>query len=87
MTRLSEYGKLLRNKQVVKRSYQMSEKQFSRLVNKTALKNAKTSSLTHDLALYQLLERRCDTLLLRSGVAKTIMQARQMITHGHWLLN
>jgi len=34
-----------------------------------------------------LLERRCDTLLVRVGLAKTIMQARQMITHGHWLLN
>ncbi|MBP7885429.1 hypothetical protein KAZ93_04750 [Patescibacteria group bacterium] len=39
---MSEYGKLLRNKQVIKRSYQMSEKQFSRLVNQTALKNAKS---------------------------------------------
>lgn len=87
VTRLSEYWKLLRNKQVVKRTYQMSEKQFSRLVNQTALKNAKSNSLTHDASLYQLLERRCDTLLVRAGIAKTIMQARQMMTHGHWLLN
>ena len=65
----------------------MSEKQFSRLVNQTALKNAKSASLTHDASLYQLLERRCDTLLVRAGIAKTIMQARQMMTHGHWLLN
>ncbi len=87
MVRLSEYGKLLRNKQVIKRSYQMSEKQFSRLVNQTALKNAKSQWLSHDASLYQLLERRCDALLVRSGVAKTIMQARQMITHNHWMLN
>jgi small subunit ribosomal protein S4 len=65
----------------------MSEKQFSRLVNETAPKNAKANSLTHDASIHQLLERRCDTLLVRVGLAKTIMQARQMITHGHWLLN
>jgi small subunit ribosomal protein S4 len=87
MVRLSEYGKLLRNKQVLKRMYQMSEKQFSRLVNDTALKISKNGGLTHDAALYQLLERRADALLVRAGVASTIMQARQMITHGHWLLN
>lgn len=87
MVRLSEYGKLLRNKQVLKRMYQMSEKQFSRLVNDTALKISKNGGLTHDAALYQLLERRADALLVRAGIASTIMQARQMITHGHWLLN
>jgi len=87
MVRLSEYGKLLRNKQVVKRTYQMSEKQFSRLVNETALKNAKANAITHDASINQLLERRCDTLLVRVGLAQTIMQARQMITHGHRLLN
>ena len=87
MVRLSEYGKLLRNKQVVKRTYQMSEKQFSRLVNETALKNAKANNLTHDASIHQLLERRCDTLLVRVGLARTIMQARQMMTHGHRLLN
>jgi small subunit ribosomal protein S4 len=72
---------------VVKRMYQMSEKQFSRLVNETALKISKNWSMTHDTALYQLLERRCDTMLVRAGIANTIMQARQMITHGHRLLN
>lgn len=87
MVRLSEYGKLLRNKQVLKRMYQMTEKQFSRMVNETALKLSKNKGMTHDAALYQLLERRADALLVRAGVASTIMQARQMITHGHWLLN
>lgn len=87
MVRLSEYGKLLRNKQVLKRMYQMSEKQFSRLVNETALKISKNKAMTHDAALYQLLERRADAILVRAGIASTIMQARQMITHGHWLLN
>lgn len=87
LTRLSEYGKLLRNKQTLKRIYQMSERQFSRLVNHTALKISKNQGISHDGVIYQLLERRVDTILVRAGVASTIMQARQMITHGHWLLN
>ena len=87
MVRLSEYGKLLRNKQVLKRMYQMSERQFSTVVNTTALKLSKNKGMAHDAALYQLLERRADAILVRAGVASTIMQARQMITHGHWLLN
>ena len=87
MVRLSEYGKLLRNKQSLKRMYQMSERQFSRLVNTSALNLSKNHDMTHDSALYQLLERRADTVLLNAWFASTIMQARQMITHGHWLLN
>ena len=87
MVRLSEYGKLLRNKQVLKRTFQISEKQFSRIVNETALKLSKNKGIAHDEALYQLLERRVDAILVRAGVARTIMQARQMITHGHRLLN
>lgn len=87
MQRSSEYGKLLRNKQVLKRSYGLSEKQFVRIVKQFAAQHSKNKDVTHDLALFQFLERRLDALLLRSGFAKTIMQARQMIVHGHFLLN
>ena len=45
MQRNSEYGKLLRNKQVVKRSYLLSEKQFATIVKKTAAKFAKNRGL------------------------------------------
>ena len=86
-TRLSEYGKLLRNKQVLKRIYQMSEKQFSRLVMETSKQFAKNKWLDHDKVLVQFLSRRMDAVLLSSGFASTIMQARQMVTHGHYLLN
>lgn len=85
--RYSEYGKLLRNKQVLKRSYLLSEKQFRSLVQQTAQKYAKNNNVSHDIALYQFLERRLDVTVLRSGLAKTIMQARQMVGHGHVLLN
>ena len=87
MQRNSEYGKLLRNKQVVKRSYLLSEKQFSTIVKKTAAKYAKNNNLSHDVALFQFLERRLDVIVLRAGFANTIMQARQMVVHGHFLLN
>jgi ribosomal protein S4 len=43
MPRLSEYGKLLRNKQVLKRIYQMSEKQFKRFVTDIAAKYSKNA--------------------------------------------
>ncbi len=87
MPRLSEYGKLLRNKQVLKRIYQMSEKQFKKFVTDIAAKYSKNKGMDHDKAVKVTLERRLDAILLRSGIAKTIMQARQMVTHGHFLLN
>jgi len=85
--RLSEYGKLLRNKQVLKRIYQMSEKQFKRFVTDIAAKYSNSANIDHDKAVKVILERRLDAVLLRAGFAKTIMQARQMITHWHFLLN
>lgn len=87
MGRLTEYAKLLRNKQALKRMYLMTERQFSTLVTKTSQKYAKNNGLSHDQVMLQFLERRCDAVLVKAGIAKTIMQARQMITHGHWKLN
>lgn len=87
ISRLSEYGLLLRNKQAVKRSYNMTEKQFSRLVNVIAKKYSKNNNIWHDQAIYQFLETRMDVVVLRSGFAKTIMQSRQMVGHWNWLLN
>lgn len=87
MKRNSEYGKLLRNKQVLKRSYLLSEKQFSKLVQKSSAKYSKNNNISHDLALYIFLESRMDSVIYRSGLAKTIIQARQMVGHGHFLLN
>ncbi len=87
MKRNSEYWKLLRNKQVLKRSYLLSEKQFSNLVQKLSAKYAKNNEISHDAALYIFLESRMDSIIYRSGLAKTIMQARQMVGHAHFLLN
>jgi small subunit ribosomal protein S4 len=87
MQRLSEYGKLLRNKQLLKRSYLMTEKQFSKIVKHTASKYAKNNNISHNIALFQFLERRMDVMVMRAGFAQTIMQARQMVVHGHFHLD
>jgi len=87
MQRYSEYWKLLRNKQLRKRTYLLSEKQFSKIVKLKAAKYSKNNWISHDVALYQFLERRVDVLVYRAGMAKTIMQARQMVNHSHFLVN
>ncbi len=87
MKRSSEYGKLLRNKQLLKRTYGLSEKQFVRIVKQTAAQYSKNKQVAHDLAIFQFLERRVDSIVYRAGLAKTIMQARQMVGHAHFLLN
>ena len=87
VARLSEYGKLLRNKQVLKRIFCLSEKQFERLITVVAAKYAKNKGIAHDLAVNQFLLTRIDSIVYYSGLAKTMMQARQMVTHGHFVLN
>jgi len=85
--RYSEYWKLLRNKQVLKRMYHLSEKQFKKIVTVIASKYSKNNDIGHDKAAFQFLERRLDVIVLRAGLANTIMQARQMVVHGHFSLN
>lgn len=88
MPRLSEYGKLLRNKQTLKRMYMLSEKQFKKIVVNIAQKYAKNNDDTsYDDAVLQFLERRLDSIVYKAGFASTIIQARQMVTHGHFTLN
>ncbi len=87
MQRYSEYWKLLRNKQKLKRQYLLTEKQFRKIVKEKSSKFSKNKWVSHDLALFMFLEIRLDTLVYRSGLAQTIMQARQMVNHWHFLLN
>ena len=44
----------------------MTEKQFSKIVKHTASKYAKNNNISHDVALFQFLERRADVMVLRS---------------------
>jgi small subunit ribosomal protein S4 len=80
--RLSVYGEQFREKQKVKRMYGMQERQFRRFY-KLALKATGNTGTR----LLQLLELRLDNVLYRLGFASTRAQARQMVTHGHVVLN
>ncbi|MHB1330750.1 MAG: 30S ribosomal protein S4 [Minisyncoccota bacterium] len=77
----SEYAKQLIEKQKARFSYGISERQFSKYVKK-ALASAEPMQ-----KLFQGLEQRLDNVLYRSGLAKTRLQARQMASHGHSMVN
>jgi len=79
----SEYALQLREKQKVRRSYLVLEKQFSAYFEEA---NAQKKVPT-GLRLLQLLESRLDNLLHRSGLVPSRKQARQLILHGHITVN
>lgn len=80
--RLSEYGQELREKQKAKAIYGLLEKQFKSLISKVTRKKGETGEL-----LISLLETRLDNVAYRLGFAKTRAMARQLVSHGHVLVN
>jgi small subunit ribosomal protein S4 len=80
--RESDYLIQLREKQKLRTMYGVLEKQF-RLYYKEA---ARRSGITGD-SLLQLLEQRLDNVVWRSGLVATRPQARQLVNHGHFLVN
>ena len=78
----SLYATQLREKQKVRRLYGLLEKQFSRL-----MKEADRSQGLSGEVLLQLLERRLDNAIYRAGFATSRRAARQLVTHGHFMLN
>jgi small subunit ribosomal protein S4 len=80
--KLSEYGEQLLEKQKLKAYYGVLEKQFK----KTVFDAMKSKEKTEDV-LVQSLERRLDNLVYRLGFASTLRQGRQMVSHGHILVN
>jgi small subunit ribosomal protein S4 len=80
--KLSEYGRQLEEKQKVKRMYGVRERQFKRFF-KIAFKS---EAATGDMLL-SMLERRLDNVIYRLKLAMTRTQARQIIVHGHILVN
>jgi len=76
------YGVQLREKQKVKRIYRVLENQFSNYFAKAAKKKGITGE-----ALLVSLERRLDNVVCRLGFATSRDQARQLVTHGHILVN
>lgn len=80
--RLSEYGLQLREKQRLKRSYRVSEKQF-----KNYFILAKKSKGNTEIIFLSFLEKRLDNVIYRAGFADSRAQARQIISHGNILVN
>lgn len=80
--KISEYGLQLREKQKAKFMYGVSEKQFRSLFKEAAKKDGNTGAL-----LIGLLEQRLDNVVYRMGFATTRRFARQLVGHGHVLVD
>jgi small subunit ribosomal protein S4 len=80
--RQSEYRQQLREKQRARRYYQVLEKQFRKYYEQASRQPGVTGE-----NLLRLLERRFDNVLVRLGFAGSRRQARQLVKHGHLLLN
>lgn len=80
--RLSEFGHQLREKQKVKRIYGVLERQFAKYMGEAQKKKGETGTV-----LLTLLERRLDNVMYRLRLAKTRRFARQLVGHGHVLVN
>lgn len=80
--RASDYLLQLREKQKARRIYGVLEKQFSRYFNRATQRSGLTGS-----NLLIMLESRMDNVVYRLGLADSRAQARQLVNHGHFLLN
>jgi small subunit ribosomal protein S4 len=78
----SQYSLQLREKQKVKRLYGLLERQFSNLMKEASRVPGQSGQ-----ALLQFLERRLDNVVYRAGIAPSRRAARQLVTHGHFMLN
>ncbi len=80
--KLQGYGLQLREKQRVKRMYGVLERQFRRYFHEADRRKGITGE-----TLLQLLESRLDNVIYRLGFATSRPQARQLVRHGHFLVN
>jgi small subunit ribosomal protein S4 len=79
----SEYGAQLIEKQKIRFSYGISERQLSNYVKKASgTRGARTAQM-----LYEGLESRLDNIVYRMGLGPSRRAARQMVSHGHFLVN
>lgn len=78
----SEYGLLLAEKQKLRLSYGVTEKQFRNLFKKANSIKGPTGEI-----LIKLLETRLDNIVYRMGMAPTLPAARQLVSHGHVLVD
>ena len=78
----TEYKGQLRAKQVVRRTYQLAEKQFRNLVERAVAGKGVSGNV-----MLQMLECRLDNVVRRAGFAPSIRAARQLVNHGHFAVN
>jgi small subunit ribosomal protein S4 len=81
-TRMTDYGKQLREKQKARWVYGLNERQFSNLFQEAFRKGGDTG-----ITLVQLLESRLDNVVFRAGFAPTRAAARQAVGHGQFTVN
>ena len=80
--KISEYGVQLREKQKVRRMYGLQETQFRNTFERALKQTGRTGE-----TLVKLLERRLDNVVYRLGLAPSRKAARQLVNHGHFLVN
>src|SRR5438045_8209048 len=80
--KMTEYGMRLREKQKLKRFYGVFERQFRRYFQLASRSPENTGEV-----LLSIMERRLDNIVYRLGFAPSRASARQMVSHGHVLLN
>lgn len=78
----SQFAIQMREKQKVKRIYGLLEKQFARLIDEAVRQGGVTGD-----NLLRMLEQRLDNAVYRLGLATSRKAARQLVTHGHFMLN
>ncbi|MCD4813962.1 30S ribosomal protein S4 [bacterium] len=81
-SKLSDYGKQLREKQKLRRIYGLLERQFRRYYVWASSKQGVTGEI-----MLQYLERRLDNVVYRMGYAVNRLEARQLVNHGHLKVN
>jgi len=81
-SKVSDYGTQLQEKQKVRFTYGVSEKQFRKTFDEAGKIKGK-----HGENFLRLLESRLDNVVYRLGLAKTRAQARQLVNHGHFLVD
>jgi len=84
---LSEYGEELREKQKLKKWYNLEERQFRKYVKKILESHQGPGKKDVLISLIKTLESRLDNVVFRLGIAASRPQARQLISHGHFLVN
>src|SRR5882757_6399661 len=78
----SEYLQQMQEKQKARFTYGVMEKQFHRYYEEASRRSGKTGD-----TLLQILESRLDNVIYRAGLARTRRQSRQLVSHGHFLVN